>query len=68
MFYDLYDPPLPNDCGSAMTRPDWSNRPAFSLYQAFINAHVGGTVAPDRDPQKPRSGQFGKATTVDFWP
>jgi len=68
MFYDLYDPPLPNDCGSAMTRPDWSNRPAFSLYQAFINAHAGATVPPDGGPQKSRSGQFGKATTVDFWP
>jgi hypothetical protein len=40
MFYDLYDPPMPNDCGSGITRPaDWSNRPAFSLYQAFIKAN-----------------------------
>ncbi len=39
LFYDIYDPPAPLDCGSAMTRPDWSNRPAFLLYQAFIKAH-----------------------------
>jgi hypothetical protein len=39
MFYDLHDPPMPEDCGSAMTRPDWSNRPAFTLYQAFIRAN-----------------------------
>lgn len=36
MFYDLYDPPEPGDCGSAITRPDWSHRPAFNVYQAFI--------------------------------
>jgi len=36
LFYDLYDPLLPNDCGSAITRPDWSNRPAFNLFNAFI--------------------------------
>jgi hypothetical protein len=37
MFFDLYDPAKPGDCGSAITRPDWSNRPAFGVYQAFIN-------------------------------
>ncbi len=35
-FYDLFDDPAPVDCGSAITRADWSNRPAFSLYQKFI--------------------------------
>jgi hypothetical protein len=39
LFYDLYDPPSPLSCGSGITRPDWSNRPAFSLYQAFIKAY-----------------------------
>jgi hypothetical protein len=39
LFYDIYDPPEPLNCGSAITRPDWSNRPAFSLYQAFIKAN-----------------------------
>jgi len=38
-FYDLWEPPIPNDCGSAITRPDWSNRPAFLLYQTFIRAN-----------------------------
>jgi hypothetical protein len=38
MFFDLYDPSKPGDCGSAITRPDWSNRPAFGVYQTFINA------------------------------
>jgi hypothetical protein len=38
VFYDLYDPPAPLGCGSGMTRPDWSNRPAFLLYQAFIKS------------------------------
>jgi hypothetical protein len=36
LFYDLYDPDIPGDCGSAITRPDWSNRPAFSVLQSFI--------------------------------
>jgi hypothetical protein len=36
MFYDLYDPPTPDDCGSGITRADWSNRPAFGVLQAFI--------------------------------
>jgi hypothetical protein len=36
LFYDLYDPPAGRDCGTAITRADWSNRPAFLLYQAFI--------------------------------
>jgi hypothetical protein len=36
LFYDLYEPPLGRDCGTAITRADWSNRPAFQLYQAVI--------------------------------
>jgi hypothetical protein len=36
MFYDLWEQPTPPDCGSAITRPDWSNRPAFTLFQTFI--------------------------------
>ena len=36
LFYDLYDPEMPGDCGSAITRPDWSNRPAFTVLQRFI--------------------------------
>jgi hypothetical protein len=39
LFYNLYDPPSPLNCGSAITRSDWSNRPAFALYQAFIKAN-----------------------------
>jgi len=39
MFFDLYDPAMPDDCGSAITRPDWSNRPAFTLMKAFIDAN-----------------------------
>ena len=39
LFYVLYDPPRPLECGSGITRVDWSNRPAFSLYQAFIRTH-----------------------------
>jgi len=39
MFYDLYDPPEPMDCGSGILRPDYSNRPAFLLYQAFIRGN-----------------------------
>ena len=35
-FYDLYELPSGRDCGTAITRADWSNRPAFLLYQAFI--------------------------------
>ena len=27
------------DCGAGITRSDWSNRPAFYLYQAFIKTH-----------------------------
>lgn len=38
-FYDLYEPPTPQNCGTAITRADWSNRPAFLLYQAFIKAN-----------------------------
>jgi hypothetical protein len=39
IFYDLYELPSGRDCGTAITRADWSNRPAFQLYQAFIKAH-----------------------------
>jgi hypothetical protein len=39
LFYDLYEPPVGRDCGTAITRADWSNRPAFQLYQAFIRGH-----------------------------
>lgn len=40
MFYDLYDPPEETaTCGSAVTRHDWSNRPAFLEMQSFIRAH-----------------------------
>jgi hypothetical protein len=39
IFYDLYELPSGRDCGTAITRADWSNRPAFQLYQAFIRAH-----------------------------
>jgi hypothetical protein len=36
LFYDLYDPEMGKNCGSAITRPDWSNRPAFNVLRAFI--------------------------------
>lgn len=39
IFFDLYDPPQPLDCGAGILRPDWSIRPAFTLYQRFIAAH-----------------------------
>jgi len=39
IFYDLYDPPSPFNCGSGIVAPDWTNRPAFTLYQSFIRAH-----------------------------
>jgi hypothetical protein len=39
LFYDLYDPPDPLNCGSGITRPDWTNRPAFLLLQSFIKSH-----------------------------
>jgi hypothetical protein len=39
LFYDLYEPPVGRDCGTAITRADWSNRPAFLLLQSFIRAH-----------------------------
>jgi len=39
IFYDLYEPPTAHDCGGAITREDWSNRPAFTLLQRFIAAH-----------------------------
>ena len=38
-FYDLHDDPLPRDCGNAITRPDWSNRAAFRLYQQVIRTN-----------------------------
>jgi len=38
-FYDLHDDAMPGDCGAAITRPDWSNRPAFLLYQQFIRTN-----------------------------
>ena len=39
LFYELDELPSGRDCGTAITRADWSNRPAFSLYQAFIKAN-----------------------------
>jgi hypothetical protein len=39
LFYDLYETPIGRDCGTAITRADWSNRPAFQLYQTFIRQH-----------------------------
>lgn len=36
IFYNVHEEPKPRDCGFGITRQDWSNRPAFSLYQAFI--------------------------------
>ena len=39
LFYDLHEPPVGRDCGTAITRADWSNRPAFRLFQAFMRAH-----------------------------
>ena len=39
LFYNLYDPPSPLDCGSGIVRPDWSLRPAFLAYKAFIKAN-----------------------------
>lgn len=38
LFYELHDPPDGIDCGSAITRPDWSNRPAFAVLQATIRS------------------------------
>jgi len=38
-FYDLHDDAIAGDCGSGITRPDWSNRPAFLLYQQVIRAN-----------------------------
>jgi hypothetical protein len=37
-FYDLHDDPQPGTCGSGITREDWSNGPAFQLYQRVIRA------------------------------
>ena len=39
LFFNLWEPPRGNDCGSAITREDWSNRPAFALLQKFIREH-----------------------------
>jgi Glycosyl hydrolase catalytic core len=39
LFYDLYELPKPHSCGGAITRADWSNRPAFTLLQQFIAAN-----------------------------
>jgi Glycosyl hydrolase catalytic core len=39
LFFDLYETPSGRDCGTAITRADWSNRPAFLLYQAFMREH-----------------------------
>jgi hypothetical protein len=38
LLFDLYEQPSTADCGWAIVRPDWSNRPAFTLLQAFIKA------------------------------
>ena len=38
LFFDLYERPSTVDCGWAIVRPDWSNRPAFSLLQSYIKA------------------------------
>src|SRR5205814_9742876 len=38
-FYDLHDDPIAGDCGSAITRADWSNRPAFLVYQQAIRTN-----------------------------
>ena len=39
LFFNLWEPPNGRDCGSAITRQDWSNRPAFTLLQKFIREH-----------------------------
>ena len=39
LFYELRDPADEPTCGSAITRDDWSNRPAFSQVQTFIRTH-----------------------------
>lgn len=38
LFYELHDPPDGRYCGSAITRPDWSNRPAFRVLQSAIRS------------------------------
>lgn len=40
LFYDLHDPPESGSCGSAITRDDWSNRPAFDQLQTFIRTRA----------------------------
>src|SRR2546430_2735650 len=37
-WHDLHDDPIAGDCGSAITHTDWSNRPAFLVYQRAIAA------------------------------
>ena len=39
LFFNLWDPPVGRDCGSAITREDWTNRPAFTILQRFIRDH-----------------------------
>lgn len=36
IFYDLNEAESSSDCGNAITRPDWSNRPAFDILQQEI--------------------------------
>jgi hypothetical protein len=38
LFYELHAAPDGRDCGSAITREDWSNRPAFGVLQSAIRA------------------------------
>jgi hypothetical protein len=39
LFFNLWEPPSNGECGSGITREDWSNRPAFTLLQKFIREH-----------------------------
>ena len=39
MFYEMHQGADDPSCGSAITRDDWSNRPAFSQMQSFIREH-----------------------------
>ena len=39
MFYEMHKAADDRSCGSAITRDDWSNSPAFSQMQSFIRAH-----------------------------
>jgi hypothetical protein len=38
LFYELHAAPDGRDCGSAITREDWSDRPAFGVLQSAIRA------------------------------